>query len=196
MTAGSLGLRVSNSSTTRGRPPVMSFVLVVSRGIFASTSPGWTSSPSATIKWARDGMRYFFRARPAGSRTRIVGWWFSSPRGKRHDQLRESRDFVHLFFDCDPRLQVFELDRAAGLGEDREGIRIPFDHGLAERDRLAIFDLEARAVDNMVAFLLASLFIHNGDQAGAVHRHDRLAPAFDHLHVNELHEAVVAGLDL
>ncbi len=40
MTAVSLGLRASKSSTMRGRPPVMSFVLVVSRGILASTSPG------------------------------------------------------------------------------------------------------------------------------------------------------------
>src|SRR5439155_334780 len=62
MTAGSFGLRVSKSSTTRGRPPVMSLVLVVSRGIFARMSPGCTSSPSLTIKWARDGIRYFFTA--------------------------------------------------------------------------------------------------------------------------------------
>src|SRR5260370_1338441 len=69
MTAGSLGLRVSKSSTTRGRPPVMSLVLVVSRGIFASTSPACTSSPSLTIKWAREGMRYFLRTLPEESRT-------------------------------------------------------------------------------------------------------------------------------
>src|SRR5215470_17422018 len=37
MTAVSRGLRASNSSTTRGRPPVMSLVFVVSRGIFAIT---------------------------------------------------------------------------------------------------------------------------------------------------------------
>ena len=40
MIAGSLGLRASKSSTTRGRPPVMSLVFVVSRGIFTSVSPG------------------------------------------------------------------------------------------------------------------------------------------------------------
>ena len=39
MTANSFGLRASNSSATRGRPPVMSLVLVVSRGILAITSP-------------------------------------------------------------------------------------------------------------------------------------------------------------
>ncbi len=40
MIAGSLGLRASKSSTTRGRPPVMSLVFVVSRGILTSVSPG------------------------------------------------------------------------------------------------------------------------------------------------------------
>src|ERR1700685_1457130 len=35
ITAVSRGLRASNNSTTRGRPPVMSLVLVGARGIFA-----------------------------------------------------------------------------------------------------------------------------------------------------------------
>ena len=57
ITAGSLGWRASNSSTTRGRPPVMSLVLVVSRGILASTSPAATSAPSWTISVAWTGSR-------------------------------------------------------------------------------------------------------------------------------------------
>ncbi len=56
MMAVSRGLRASNSSTTRGRPPVMSFVLVVSRGILAMMSPGSTGSPSCTIRFARTGI--------------------------------------------------------------------------------------------------------------------------------------------
>ena len=48
MTACSFGLRASNSSATRGRPPVMSLVLVVSRGILAMMSPASTVSPSLT----------------------------------------------------------------------------------------------------------------------------------------------------
>ena len=58
MTAVSRGLRASNSSTTRGRPPVMSLVFVVSRGIFASTWPAYTVSPSSIMRWACDGMWY------------------------------------------------------------------------------------------------------------------------------------------
>ena len=57
MIAGSLGVRASNSSTTRGRPPVMSLVLVVSRGIFASTSPGLTFWPSITTRCEPEGSR-------------------------------------------------------------------------------------------------------------------------------------------
>ena len=55
--AKSLGLRASKSSATRGRPPVMSFVLVVSRGIFASTSPAATSCPSVTARLRADGQQ-------------------------------------------------------------------------------------------------------------------------------------------
>ena len=50
MTACSRGLRASNSSATRGRPPVMSLVLVDSRGILAMMSPACTSVLSATSR--------------------------------------------------------------------------------------------------------------------------------------------------
>ena len=46
MMAWSFGLRASKSSATRGRPPVMSLVFVVSRGILAMTSPASIVSPS------------------------------------------------------------------------------------------------------------------------------------------------------
>src|ERR1044072_6933509 len=52
MTAQSLGRRASNSSATRGRPPVMSRVLALSVGRRGSTSPGRTSSPSPTERIA------------------------------------------------------------------------------------------------------------------------------------------------
>ena len=39
MTAGSLGLRASKISVTRGRPPVMSCVPDTSRGVLASSVP-------------------------------------------------------------------------------------------------------------------------------------------------------------
>ena len=78
MTAVSRGLRASNSSTTRGRPPVMSLVFVVSRGIFASTSPANTSSPSLTMRWACDGMWYLRVTLPSLPRISMAGCFFSS----------------------------------------------------------------------------------------------------------------------
>ncbi|MNY00862.1 hypothetical protein D3C86_1333720 [compost metagenome] len=48
-TAASFGERASNSSATRGRPPVMSRVFCDSVGIRASTSPTCTCWPSFTV---------------------------------------------------------------------------------------------------------------------------------------------------
>ncbi len=78
MTAGSFGRRASNSSTTRGRPPVMSLVLAVSRGILASTSPAETACPSSTIRCAPEGSRYLRTTLPFASRTSMRGCFFSS----------------------------------------------------------------------------------------------------------------------
>jgi len=51
----SLGERASNSSATRGKPPVMSRVFWPSIGIRANTSPGPTSWPSRTCTKAPTG---------------------------------------------------------------------------------------------------------------------------------------------
>jgi len=48
ISAASFGRRASNSSATRGRPPVMSLVLEAWRGVLASSAPGEMWSLSAT----------------------------------------------------------------------------------------------------------------------------------------------------
>src|SRR6185437_13765198 len=116
--------------------------------------------------------------------------------GKRDDELRKARDLVHLFFDGDAWLQILELDRAACFRENGEGVGIPFAHDLTESDRLAIFDSKARTIDHVVAFLFTVLFVDDGDQTGPVHGDESLAAALDHLQVDKLDEAAVAGLDL
>src|SRR5215831_5346344 len=93
---------------------------------------------------------------------------------QRDDELRKTGDFVHLLFDGEAGLQILELDRPAGLGEDREGVRIPFAERLAKRDWIAFLELQAGAVHDVVAFLFTALFVDNGDQAGAVHRNESL----------------------
>jgi hypothetical protein len=47
-TAGSEGLRASNNSVTRGRPPVMSPDLPIARGILTRISPALIFLPSST----------------------------------------------------------------------------------------------------------------------------------------------------
>ena len=53
--AGSLGLRASNKSATRGRPPVISRVFELACGIRASASPMFTSAPSSRFTIALPG---------------------------------------------------------------------------------------------------------------------------------------------
>ena len=55
MTAGSLGLRASKISVTRGRPPVMSCVPETSRGVLASSVPAEIVLPSSTSMLAFSG---------------------------------------------------------------------------------------------------------------------------------------------
>src|SRR3954452_23444790 len=92
-------------------------------------------------------------------------------------------------------LQVLELDGAADLGEDGEGVRVPLCHDLAERDGRTVFNLDARAVNHGVAFFFASLFVDHGDGTGAVH-HDEIADLGAHgLESNEADGAVVLGVE-
>ena len=63
-------------------------------------------------------------------------------------------------------------------------------------DGLVFLDLQARAVDHLVAFLFAALFVDDGDHAVAIHG-DQLSPRLAHdVHVNKAHEAAVARLEL
>src|SRR5690606_41581865 len=54
-TAGLEGLRASNNSVTRGRPPVISRVLPVALGIFAKIVPSFIFCPSCTVTSAPSG---------------------------------------------------------------------------------------------------------------------------------------------
>jgi len=71
------------------------------------------------------------------------------------DVLREAGHFVHLLFDRQAGAQVVKFHGAGGFGEDREGEGIPFGKNLAVGDVFAVLDAEARAVNDVVALLLA-----------------------------------------
>ena len=95
--------------------------------------------------------------------------------GRIHDhQLRHTGDFVHLLLHGDAFDQVLEVHCAADFGQDRERVGIPFEQDLVGLDGRAVLEQDARAVNHLVALLLAALFIHHGDYAVAVHG-DQLA---------------------
>src|SRR5271170_2880458 len=59
----------------------------------------------------------------------------------------------------------------------------------------AVDDAKARAVNHVVALFFAGLFVHDGDQAGAVHGDGSATTALNELEVHELDDTVVAGFE-
>ena len=108
---------------------------------------------------------------------------------------RQAGDFVHFLVQGQTFLQVLELDGAADLGKDGEGVRVPLCHDLAERDGCAVFNLDASAVNHGVAFFFASFFVDHGDRTLTVH-HDEVADlGANGLQSNEPDGAVVLGVE-
>ena len=108
---------------------------------------------------------------------------------------REAGDLVDFFVQRQAFLQVLELHGSADFGKDREGVRIPLDQNIAERNLLTIFDLHLAAVHDGVAFLFAALLVHHGDRTVAVHRHQVAFLRADRDQVHEAHRAVVLGIE-
>src|SRR5258708_3829402 len=123
------------------------------------------------------------------------GLMFFIARWQSDDVLREPGHFVHLLFDREARAQIVKLHRTGCFGEDRESERIPFGKDLAVGDVFAVLHAETCAVNNMVALLFAALFIHDGDEAGAVHSDGSAAAAFNELEVDEFDDTVVARFE-
>ena len=192
MIAGSLGLRASKSSTTRGRPPVMSLVFVVSRGILTSVSPGKTSWP---VRHHQVGAR--------GQQVPLLPAVLAVDQDRRHallvgrrlddDLLRQAGDLVGLLADVLALDDVLELHLAADLGEDGGGEGVPGDQLGARLDLVALVHQELRAVGQGVALPLAALLVGDDELAAAVDDDQRAAPALDRVDVEELHHARVLG---
>src|SRR5262249_3194752 len=105
-------------------------------------------------------------------------------------------DFVDLFVQRDAFLQVLELHRAADLGEDGEGVRIPLRQRLAERDMCTVFHLQLRTIDDLVALLLTATVVNDGDGAGAVHGDQITGLGADGGQVDEAHDAGVLRVEV
>ena len=140
----SFGERASNSSATRGRPPVMSRVFDVSCGIRASTSP--TADLLAVLhrddraQLERDVDRQV-RARELDLLALVVEQLDLRPHALRRragaalriddDERRQAGHFVDLLRDGNAFLDVLELHAAGVLGDDRTRRRIPHREHLA-----------------------------------------------------------------
>ena len=108
---------------------------------------------------------------------------------------RQAGDFVHFFVERDAFLQILELHGAADFGQDRESVRIPLDHNLAERDRIAFVDLELGAVHDRVALAFAALLVDDGNRTLAVHDNQIARLRLDGLQSDEAHGTIVLGIE-
>jgi hypothetical protein len=189
MIAWSFGLRASNSSATRGRPPVMSCVLVVARdlpddlalmrlavrGRRCSRRPEQAGGPRSAEVRQLEGLA----GRSLGSRRARAG-----PRSAtRRRTWRQAGDLVELLDHRDALDDVAELHDTGDLGEDRHRERVPFGQELPRLYLVALAHLEHRSVDQAVMLALATRVVDHQDSAVAVHDADgavfffaRLAP--------------------
>ena len=132
----SFGERASNSSATRGRPPVMSRVFWPSTGMRASTSPRRQVLAVAHLDQRADREADRHRVVGAGDlhfvaggveqldlRTHDLGR--AAALRVDHDQRRQAGDLVDLLGDRDAFLDVLELRLAGEFGDDRAGQRVP-----------------------------------------------------------------------
>ena len=91
--------------------------------------------------------------------------------------------------------QVFELDRAFDLGQDRPGVGIPLGDTLAALDLVAILDAHARAVRDAVMRALGAVGVDDRDDHVAHHRHNLVVRVLGDVLALELDLAVEVRLD-
>ena len=192
MTAGSLGLRASKISVTRGRPPVMSCVPETSRGVLASSVPAETCVAFldfdvglfGQVVEVEDLAAFVFQHDLRVQVALVL-----------HDEHADVAAGVlfqphRLAFD-----DVLEADLAADFGEDGDAVRVPLAEHRAGLDFLVLVDEQVGAGGDLVFFQLAALGVQQQDFAVAG-EHDLLAVVVaDDLHAGELDDAGFLGAD-
>ena len=169
-TAGSLGLRASKISVTRGRPPVMSCV--------PATFARLAGEHLAGVDLLAVG---HLDARLGGQVVEVedlaVRVFDDDPRMVLalvldDDELAARRAAFALFLEADgfALFDVLVADDAGLLGQDRREVRVPDDQLLARLDLLAVADHDRRAVGHLVLLELAALGVDDGDFAVALER--------------------------
>ena len=182
MTADSFGRRASNSSATRGRPPVMSRVLALSVGIRAMTSrrfhlgagidrnDGVDRQRVAGVAAAAELQDFTVLALDHQRRTQVLLAAGRTRAPIDDHALGDAGRFVERFRHRLAFDEIFEANDTFDLGEDRPGIGIPLGDALAALDVLAVVDLEPRAVRNAMHGALGAVRIEHGDDQIAAHR--------------------------
>jgi hypothetical protein len=106
-----------------------------------------------------------------------------------HDQLAEAGDLVHLFGQGDALFHVLEVDDTGDFRQDRERVRVPFEQYFVRLHRRAIFELDVRAVDDLVALAFPALLVDHGDDAAAIHGDDLVLQVPGRIDADVLYEA-------
>ena len=86
------------------------------------------------------------------------------------------------------------MDLAADFGENREGVRIPFEQDVVGLDLGAVLEQDLGAINHRIALLFAALFVDDGEDAVAVHGDQLALGVADRGDAQELHEAVGLGV--
>src|SRR5439155_12285944 len=111
------------------------------------------------------------------------------------DEAREAGDLVDFLVHRDALENVLEANLPGILGENREGVRIPFDEHLALLDLLSFFYFQAGPIDDRIPLAIAPLRILDDERSAPVH-HDQVAVLrFDDLQTLEPDGARVARLE-
>ena len=190
MIAFSLGLRASNSSATRGRPPVMSRVLAASRrdsgeNLAALDALAFLDRQHRARRQHVAGRLAALLVEEGDARTQILLRASRAAIFGDH-ALGDSGRFVGLLGERLALDQILELHDSALLGDDRHHERIPLGDAVALRDDMAVVGHQVRAVGDTVRRPLAAVHVDDRQLARARHRDPAAAGVHDRRKVAKL----------
>ena len=113
-----------------------------------------------------------------------------------HHLGRHAGLFVRHFAHRDAEDQVFVLHGTFDVGQDRQGVRIPFRQAVAALDGRALVHLQARAIGDAIGGAFLALVVGDDDLHVARHRDQLAVGILDDVAVHDLDLAVIRRLDL
>src|SRR6185437_647203 len=113
-----------------------------------------------------------------------------------HHLGRDTGLFVRHFTHRDAVDQVLVLHGTFHVGQDRQGVRIPFRQAVTPLDGRAFVDPQARAVGDAIGGAFRALVVGYDDLHVARHRDQFAVGILDDVLVHDLDLAVIRRLDL